>query len=129
MLGGSDLELTAKKIYEAAVAGDALALDVIDEAGRWLGIGVTTLVHTIDPGLVVLGGAMNFGGNDSPVGVRFKERIKQEFQRRTFSNVAAGTIIDFASLGGDAGYLGAAGYARRVYGHESATNPIPSTTI
>ncbi|MCA9134586.1 MAG: ROK family protein [Planctomycetales bacterium] len=113
LLGGGDSELTAKKVYEAAAAGDALALEIIDETAFWLGIGVTTLVATLDPGLVVLGGAMDFGGPTSPVGQRFLAGIRAEFAQRTFSNVAQGTTIDFASLGGDAGYLGAAGYARR----------------
>lgn len=114
-LGGSDSELTAKKVYEAALAEDPLAIEIVDETARWLGIGITTLVHTVDPGLVVLGGAMDFGGPDSAVGNRFLARIREEFRERTFSNVFAGTTIDFALLGGDAGYLGAAGYARRNY--------------
>ncbi|MGN6133398.1 MAG: ROK family protein [Aureliella sp.] len=104
--------ITAKRIYEAAEQGDAFALGLIDETAFYLGIGVTTLVHTIDPGLVVLGGAMNFGGSSSPVGRRFLEKVRAVFAERTFSNVLAGTTIDFASLGGDAGYIGAAGFAR-----------------
>ncbi|WP_164100683.1 ROK family protein [Candidatus Laterigemmans baculatus] len=116
LLGGSDTELTARKVYEAAEHGDELALEIIDETARWLGIGITTFVHTIDPGLVVLGGAMDFGGPDCPVGIRFLNGIREEFHRRTFENVYAGTTIDFATLGSDAGYLGAAGYAR----HEAA---------
>lgn len=108
--------LTAKRIYEAAEAGDALALEVIDETARWLGIGVTTIVHVVDPGSVVLGGAMNFGGSHSPIGRRFLSQVSEEFRRRTFENVFAGTKITFAELGGDAGYLGAAGYARKESG-------------
>ena len=114
LLGGNDSELTAIKVYQAALGGDELALQVIDETAWWLGVGVTTLVHTIDPGSVVLGGAMNFGGADCPVGRRFLKGISDEFQKRTFDYVFAGTTIEFATLGGDAGYLGAAGYARKV---------------
>ncbi|MEX0824924.1 MAG: ROK family protein [Pirellulaceae bacterium] len=112
-LGEDDAELTAKQIYEAAEEDDAFALEMIDETARWLGIGITTLVHTIDPGLVVLGGAMDFGGPDSAVGRRFLNAILAEFESRTFGNVFAGTKIEFAKLRGDAGYLGAAGYARK----------------
>ncbi|TWU48577.1 Glucokinase [Rubripirellula tenax] len=112
-LHGHDSELTAKRVYEAAVEGDELALEIIHETARWLGIGITSIVHTIDPGSVVLGGAMNFGGKDSPIGQRFLKGISDEFQRRTFENVFAGTTIHFASLGADAGYLGVAGYARK----------------
>ena len=112
-LGGGDSELTAKKVYEAAVSGDALALEVVDDTARWLGIGITTLVHTLDPGLVVLGGAMNFGGPDSEIGQRFLAKTTEEFRQRTFDNVFQGTTIKFATLGGDAGYLGVAGYAKK----------------
>jgi glucokinase len=107
--------ITAKRIYEAAEQGDAFSLKLIDETAFYLGIGVTTLVHTVDPGLVVLGGAMNFGGPTSTVGQKFLARIRQVFAERTFPNVLAGTTIDFASLGGDAGYIGAAGFARKEF--------------
>lgn len=115
VLGGSDSELTAKKVYEAAKQGDALALEIVDETAWWLGVGVTTLVATLDPGLVVLGGAMDFGGRECSIGQRFLQGIRDEFRQRTWSNVYDGTTIDFAALGGDAGYLGSAGYARRIW--------------
>ena len=113
LLGGQDSELTAKKVYEAAIEGDELALEIIDDTARWLGIGVTTLVHTLDPGSIVLGGAMNFGGPDSPIGTRFLQGILEEFRARTFDNVFQGTTMKFATLGADAGYLGVAGFARK----------------
>ncbi|EMI44093.1 ROK family protein [Rhodopirellula sp. SWK7] len=107
-------ELTSKRVYDAAVAGDKLANSIIDDTARWLGIAITTLVHTVDPGSVVLGGAMNFGGDACPIGKRFLQHIRDEFRERTFPNVFEGTTISFATLGSDAGYLGAAGYARKV---------------
>jgi glucokinase len=114
LLGGANNELTAKRVYEAARdQQDPLALEIVDETAKWLGIGITTLVHALDPGIVTLGGAMNFGGADCPIGRRFLQRITNEFEQRTFPNVFEGTTIDFASLGADAGYLGVAGYARK----------------
>lgn len=104
--------ITSRMIYEAASQGDAFSLRIIDDTADYLAIGVTTIVHMLDPGLVVLGGAMNFGGKGSPVGQRFLDRVKQSFLERSFEHVGNGTTIDFASLGGDAGYLGAAGIAR-----------------
>ncbi|TWU51370.1 ROK family protein [Rubripirellula reticaptiva] len=117
-LHGNDTELTAKRVYEAALESDELALEIIDETAKWLGIGITSIVHTVDPGTIVLGGAMNFGGADCPIGQRFLQRVTNEFKQRTFENVFNGTTIGFATLGADAGYLGAAGYAR----NESHTN-------
>ncbi|RMF39816.1 MAG: ROK family protein, partial [Planctomycetota bacterium] len=107
--------LTAKDVYLAARDGDQFASDLIDDTAFFLGIGVVGAVHAIDPGLVVLGGAMNFGGSDCPIGRRFLNRVTEEFRQRTFPNVAEGTKIVFAVLGGSAGYIGAAGFARRAF--------------
>ena len=55
---------------------------------------------------------MTFGGHDSPLGRRFLEVVREEVHRRAFPVLAERTMIDFARLGGDAGYIGAAGVAR-----------------
>jgi glucokinase len=109
-------KLTPLAIAQAAEKGDRLARKVVLDTARYLGIGVTTLVHTIDPESVVLGGAMTFGGNENPLGREFLQTVRDEFNRRTFPTLAGKILIDFASLGGDAGYLGAAGLARQ--GHQ-----------
>jgi glucokinase len=107
--------LTPLLLAQEAEAGDELALEIVLETARYLGIGVTSLMHTIDPSGVVLGGAMTFGGNGTPLGRRFIERVREEVHRRAFP-VVAKTPIEYASLGGDAGYIGAAGIARKEVG-------------
>jgi glucokinase len=114
-LGCRSRPITAKRVYEAALDGDPLALEIIDETADYLGIGIANLVHIVDPGLVVLGGAMNFGGSASAIGQRFLLRTQKAFQSRSFDYVFSGTTLEFAVLGGDAGYLGAAGIARDDY--------------
>lgn len=111
-LRDSGVELSAKRVHEAAEQGDVLALEIVLETARYLGIGITTLLHTIDPAAVVLGGAMDFGGRTNKIGQQFLNRIKEEVAHRAFPTVAERINIDFASLGGDAGYIGAAGVAR-----------------
>ncbi len=105
-------ELTPKLLAAEAEAGDELSLQMILETARYLGVGVVNLMHTIDPNGVLLGGAMTFGGNDTELGRRFLARIKEEVDRRAFALLAERIVIDYASLGGDAGYIGAAGIAR-----------------
>jgi glucokinase len=107
--------LTALKIDQEADKGDALANEVIFELGTWLGLGCVTLMHTIDPGAVILGGAMNFGGNDDPTGRRFIEHVRSVVRKHAFPIPAQRTTIDYALLGSDAGYIGAAGIARVEY--------------
>ncbi|HEX5443844.1 MAG TPA: ROK family protein, partial [Pirellulales bacterium] len=99
-------------LAEEAEAGDALALEIVLDTARYLGIGIVNLMHTIDPSGVVLGGAMNFGGNATALGRRFIARVREEVARRAFPVLVQGTPIEYAALGGDAGFIGAAGIAR-----------------
>jgi len=108
--GGADL--TPKLVADEAEAGDEFSLEIILETARYLGIGIVSLMHTIDPAGVLLAGAMTFGGNETELGRRFLGRITEEVKRRAFPVLAERTTINFASLGGDAGYIGAAGIAR-----------------
>ncbi len=114
-------ELTPLLIAEEAEGGDALSLEIVLETARYLGVGVVSLMHTIDPNGVVLGGAMNFGGEKSELGQRFLQRVRQEVSARAFPIPAQNTSVNFAALGGDAGYIGAAGLARQA-ARQSARN-------
>ena len=105
-------ELTPLVLAAEAEAGDALSMELILETAEYLGIGIVSFLHTIDPNGVVLGGAMNFGGNATGLGREFLARIRQEVQQRAFPVIAERISIDFATLGGDAGFIGAAGLAR-----------------
>ena len=106
-------ELTPLIISEEAERGDALSAELIMEMARYLGATITTAVHVIDPAMVLLGGAMTFGRNDTAVGREFLNRVRQEFRKRTFATLAEKVRIEYAELGGDAGFIGAAGCARR----------------
>ena len=82
------------------------------ETAYWLSIGIVTFIHTIDPDAVVLGGAMTFGGCDTEIGRAFLQRIRDEVRPRLLEPLRDVVRIEYASLGGDAGYIGAAGLAR-----------------
>ena len=55
--------LTAKAVYEAAGAGDALSCGVVEEAGRALARAIAGLVLTCDLELVLLGGGVAGAGS------------------------------------------------------------------
>lgn len=105
-------QITPLLVARHAETGDPVAVELVCDAARWLAIGIVTLMHTIDPAAVILGGAMTFGREANPVGRMFLETIRREVARRTFPTLAARTAIRFASLGGHAGSIGAAGLAR-----------------
>jgi glucokinase len=112
-------ELTPLDISQAAEQGDELALRLVRDTGRYLGVGTVNVMHTINPELVLIGGAMTFGRGESPVGRAFLDEVRRTVQAMAFRVPAAKTRIEFASLGNDAGFIGAAGCARRMVESES----------
>ncbi|MBA2114613.1 ROK family protein [Bremerella alba] len=114
-------KLTPLMVAQESEKSDSLSLHIVMETARYLGIGIVSLMHTIDPGAVILGGAINFGGHETELGCQFLDRVRQEVKSRAFPVPAEHTVVDFARLGGDAGYLGAAGKARVVAHRDSLT--------
>ena len=112
------VELTPLLLADAAEAGDELSEELIMETARYMGVGTTTLMHTINPSMFLFGGAMTFGRNETPLGRRFLQRIRDEVRERAFPVPYEKTVIDYAMLGGDAGYIGAAGCARLKFGKD-----------
>ncbi len=102
-------ELTARDIFDAAAAGDALADKLVEDTAFYLAVGATNMMHTIDPDMVVFGGGMTAAGES------FLERIRRHVQSMAFPVPAARTQIRFAQLGTDAGFIGAAACGRKLY--------------
>lgn len=100
-------ELTSRAISEAADQGDALASHLMHETARYLAVGAVSLMHTIDPDVVLFGGGMIAAGE------QFLAQIRGHVKLMAFPIPAARTRIAFAELGSDAGFIGAAGCARR----------------
>lgn len=108
-------KLDPKLVAEEAEKGDELSNQIISETARYMGIGIANIMHTIDPACILIGGAMTFGENDTQLGRRFLAEIKAEVARQAYTVLAENTIIEYAALGGDAGFIGAAGLARAAY--------------
>ena len=108
-------ELTPKLVAEEAERGDSLSNQIISETARYLGIGTVSVMHVVDPAVVLLGGAMTFGGRESSLGRRFLAEVDAVVRQLARPVLARDTVLDFATLGGDAGYIGAAGVARLAF--------------
>lgn len=106
-------ELTARIIDQAADAGDALARRLMRETARYLAVGAVSVMHTIDPDLVLFGGGMIAAGE------KFLADIRADIQSMAFPIPAAKTLVAYAELGSDAGFIGAAGCARLSVHHEA----------
>lgn len=91
-------------VTRAARAGDALATEIIVEAGRWLGVGIAGLVNALDPSLVLVGG----GAGDAMQQWLLPAARSSCEPRLLGSGHRAAPPIRSAALGDDAGVIGAA---------------------
>lgn len=60
-LAGVD-DLSLESVARAANAGDVLARRVFGNAGRWLGVGIASLVNILNPQLLIINGEAACGG-------------------------------------------------------------------
>lgn len=95
----------SKRIYEAAVAGDALAREIMEETGRFLGVAVASLVNIFNPDYIVLHGGMVNAGE------MLLGPLRAEMAGRCFEVSQRYLRIVPSALRGDAGIIGAAGCA------------------
>ncbi len=96
-----------RAVGQAAQSGDAFALSVVTEAGRWLGYGLVNLLHLFNPRAVVLGGSVTRLGDlllDPAREVMAAELMSADFD--------APDLLRMAGLGDDVCLFGAAYYAR-----------------
>jgi len=102
----NDDEFTAKDVFDLAAAGDALAVKVADDTAYYLALGACAVIATVDPEMIVFGGGMVAAGEWFRAAIEtYVKRFGLPFPTRTVK-------IAFASLGSDAGFIGAAGCAR-----------------
>jgi glucokinase-like ROK family protein len=55
--------LTIELVLEASDMGDEVARVALESAGRWLGIGIASLINALNPQRVVLGGSLSLAGD------------------------------------------------------------------
>jgi len=103
-------DVTAELVAEAARRGDALALSVIDEAARYLGIGLANLVNIINPQMIIIGGGV------SKMGAMLFRPARKSMKEHAFKLPARTVRVVRPRLGLDAGLFGAAIYTRESLG-------------
>lgn len=111
-IAGDKTTLTPKQIDEAAREGDALAREIFEETGYYLGIGIANAVNIFNPAIVVIG-----GGIRKATGLL--AAAERAMRRHSIYSIAKSCKIVEAALGEDAGVMGAAALAwHRVEGQE-----------
>jgi glucokinase len=93
--------VTAEAIAEAAANGDAVAREILQRAGTYLGIAAANIVNTLNPEMIVIGGGVSAAFD------LFGPAARAEMLRRAFPVPAARCQIVKAECGDHAGVLGA----------------------
>ena len=101
--------IDGKTVGEAAEAGDSFALEIIHEAGIWLGIGLVNLLHLFSPEAIVIGGSVSKLGDLllDPARVVISQQILDQIFLPT-------NLIRTAQLGDDVCLVGAALHVREL---------------
>jgi glucokinase len=103
----------AQAVVAAARAGERGALEVLDSAARYTGMGVANLISALNPERVVLGGGLMIGAGALMLG-----RIRSEVTRWAQPVAARQCRIELTTLGEAAGVLGAARLALACQGRD-----------
>ena len=93
--------ITAKDVFDAAKAGDELALEIVDTQARILGRALAQIACVVDPEIFVIGGGV------SKAGSILTDSVKKYFEHYAF-HACRQTKFALAQLGNDAGIYGSA---------------------
>ena len=93
--------MSSEEIYQLAVNGDQDCIDILEETGKILGIGLTNLIHIINPELIILGGGV------SNAEKFILPAIQKTIEEKGLTPRAKDTEVLISKLGDDATALGA----------------------
>lgn len=95
-----DLDLSIAGIIEAAQRGNSSVATALDKVGRRLGIGLASLLNTLNPGLIV------FGGEFSAAADFLLPAARAEMGKRALKWAAKSVEMKVARFGSNAAVMG-----------------------
>ncbi|WP_017933910.1 ROK family glucokinase [Nocardioides sp. Iso805N] len=106
--GGNPSAINGPMVTAAAQEGDPFAIQALATLGTWLGEGIASLTAVLDPAVVAIGGGVADAGEllFGPARTAFRNQLTGRGHRPELD-------IRGASLGNNAGLIGAADLARR----------------
>jgi glucokinase len=104
-------KLSAKDVFDAAREKDSLALQIVDQTAFHLGLAIANLSNGVNPEKIVIGGGVSRAGDI------FLPIVSEYFKKFAFPRVAIGAEISIATLGNNAGVIGAAWLVKTKIGH------------
>lgn len=93
--------ISAKSIFDEAKKGDELALLMVNQLAKYLGVALSHVSHTVDPEAFVIGGGVSRAGDILTKNI---EKYYNEYAMEALKN----KVFKLATLGNDAGIFGSA---------------------
>ena len=94
--------VTSKMVFDSAANGDYIAESIVDEYVSYLVMGITSIINTLDPQVIALGGGVSNAGDYLLNKVIAAAKDKGVFEGQQYAQ------IKIAKSGNDAGLIGAA---------------------
>jgi predicted NBD/HSP70 family sugar kinase len=104
---GSLAAITAAHVFDAARQGDGVAVSIVRETARYIGMAAANLAVALDPEVVVIAGPVVSAGD------LLIDPVRQESVRRLPPQMAHGFRCELSPLGDDGIAIGAARLAAR----------------
>jgi len=99
-LSNNDLNaLTSKEVFDAARLKDPLAVEIIEETVKYLGIGIINVINATDTKVVVLGGGVMKSSDLILVPLR------RYIEEHSFKAISRGTDVRLSKLGSSVGTI------------------------
>jgi glucokinase len=99
--------ITAKHVFDGAREPDGVAVSVVRDTAKYIGMAIANLIATLDPEMTVVGGAIASAGD------LLLEPVRAECARRLSPALAGRLRVEISPLGSEAAAIGAARLARR----------------
>jgi len=101
MAEGKVDQVTTEMIVQAAREGDELASAIFGAAARQIGLGLVSIIHVLNPNLVIIGGGV------STAGELLLAPIREAFRRHGMRGLIDQVRVVTAALGKDVGVISA----------------------
>ena len=103
--GGSLDAITDRHVFDGARNGDGVAISVVRDTAKYIGMAIASLAAMLDPEIVIVSGAI-------AVADVLLEPVRLECARRLPADTMKALRVEFSALGADAVAIGAARIAR-----------------
>lgn len=94
-------DITAKTVIDCAKASDPIAMRLFSDYVYYIDVGIVNLINTYDPDIILLGGGVSHAGKF------LLDAVRERLPEMVFFKKMDYARIELATLGNDAGIIGA----------------------